>query len=118
MLVRNPSKIHGIGIFTTERIRRGLEFYTIRPEQVSDTPRARWAHLNGRWISDEVLNFVNHSCSPNSQINLEDLSLVALRDIPADHEITLDYNRTETGGEKAKCDCGSRNCRGYFLRIE
>jgi uncharacterized protein len=70
-----------------------------------------WAYLDGRWISDKILNFVNHSCNPNSRIDLESLELIAIRDIGEDEEITLDYDLTEHGTRKIICNCKESRCR-------
>ena len=41
-----------------------------------------------------------------------------LRDIASDEEITVDYDKTETGGVKVPCTCKAQNCRSTFMRVE
>lgn len=65
--------------------------------------------------------FVNHSCSPNSQIekwllNGEmSIGIFASQDIPAGAEISYDYNFSPfSGAQKQKCRCEALNCRGFI----
>jgi uncharacterized protein len=60
-------------------------------------------------------DYVNHNCDPNSGIKGQ-ISLVAMRDIKKDEEITFDYGTVLyriKGAPKyeLKCFCGSKNCR-------
>jgi hypothetical protein len=120
-LFKAQSNIHGFGIFTRREIFRLEKFYDVPLDVLFHEPTPRCAFIGNRtWVSDEqVLNYVNHSCNPNSllQIALRP-SLEALRNISAGEEITVDYNLTETPGTKVKCNCQSPNCRGYFPRRE
>jgi SET domain-containing protein len=119
MLEKRKSKIHGIGIFTNTPIKNGEVFYTIPRDRTYRKARKRCAKIGNIWIEDKkVLNWVNHSCNPNSKIDIKNASLIAIRDIKPDEEITVDYNKTETGGVKVKCNCKSEKCRGYFLKLE
>ncbi|KAF9360604.1 Histone-Lysine N-Methyltransferase ash1l [Mortierella sp. AD094] len=68
-----------------------------------------------------IARFVNHSCSPNSQIekwflNGEmSIGIFASQDIPVGAEISYDYNFSSfSGAQKQKCRCGAPNCRGYI----
>jgi histone-lysine N-methyltransferase SUV39H len=74
--------------------------------------------------------FINHSCNPNCKIipvsvnNLSDdrlyyLAFFAIRDIPANTELTFDYHPNWDGSKKVdpnavKCLCGEENCRGQL----
>lgn len=116
------SPISGNGIYTKELILRGSRFYEIPLNTISRSPRSRFAFIGqGRYVNDEaVLNWVNHSCEPNTALNIIDAKpfLVALRDIEPGEEITCDYCLTEEGGVKVACACKSKKCRGFFFRIE
>lgn len=119
MLLQRNSKIHGYGIFTDISIEEGEKFYAIPLEKTTGMPRPRWARLGDIFVYDKVvLAYVNHSCSPNSCIDIAGHSLIAIRNIRANEEITCDYNLTESEGVKVPCNCGSENCRGYFLKEE
>jgi len=122
ILEKKKSKIHKFGIFTKNFIANGEKFYVVPLDNIFNVPKSGCAFIgNNRYACDnKVLNFVNHSCEPNSllDIEVEEPCLISLRDISAGEEITCDYNRTEVGGTKVKCTCGSKNCKGYFLRRE
>lgn len=63
-------------------------------------------------IIDRPLQFVNHSCEPNCDIQL--LMLVARRRIKKGEEITMDYATVQFQRKKVwfDCQCGSEKCRG------
>jgi SET domain-containing protein len=115
VLIKKKSKIHGIGIFTNKKISKGEVFYKIPLDKVHDKPTEKFAYIgNGKWVEDpKVLNWVNHSCTPNTILNIKGNQpvLMAKRDILPREEITCDYSLTEKEGELAKCTCKSQNCR-------
>lgn len=120
-LLKLPSKIHGLGIFTSRDIREKEEFYIVPTNQVFHKATPKCAYIgNNTWVSDEqVLNYVNHSCEPSALLKVMNTPrLISRRLIRAEEEITVDYNLTEQGGNKVPCNCRSQNCRGYFLRRE
>lgn len=64
-------------------------------------------------------DFINHSCAPNAGM-ADSTQLVALRDIEAGEEITLDYAMINNGaaaawgGDNFRCGCGAgKACRGW-----
>lgn len=120
-LQKQSSFKHGVGIFTRQAIVKGETFYTVPMNFTSKIPIPHWAHVSGVWFCDEsVVNWVNHSCEPNTAIDVIDgkLSLRSLRDIGEGEEIVCDYDVTEVGGIDVSCTCGSENCRRVFKRIE
>jgi SET domain-containing protein len=121
-LVKKQSAIHETGIFAAEPIAKNTKFYEIPLINILNAPKTRCAYIgNNKYVSDEkVLNWINHSCEPNTLLDISTVkpNLVALKDIKANEEITCDYNLTEAGGTKVVCTCGSVNCKGYFLRRE
>lgn len=118
-LIKGQSRIHGNGIFTTSSICKGEIFYQIPLNIIYREPHPRMARIGeGKYVSDDrVLNWVNHSCDPNTELDLSCSPAVfrAIRDIDEDEEITVDYGKTEVGGIKVICSCGSHQCRGMFL---
>ena len=61
-----------------------------------------------------VDDFVNHSCNPNTRLDLTNRSYIALRNIKKGEEITRNYLTTEYDlveeGCDFECKCGSNNC--------
>ncbi|CAI5472303.1 unnamed protein product [Closterium sp. Yama58-4] len=64
----------------------------------------------------ETPDFINHSCEPNC--GLEDsVTVVAVRDIAAGEELSIDYGSTNAGvvhtsSDNFSCHCGASICRG------
>jgi len=110
-LVKEKNNIHGFGIFTKRKIFQGEKFYTIPINKLKNRDSKRYAHIgNNQWANDsEVLNWVNHSCQPNTRldISVSQPVLIALTDIKPDEEITCDYNQTEPEPIKFECNCGN-----------
>jgi SET domain-containing protein len=120
-LVKDKSSIHGTGIFTKREILKKLLFYEIPVGLIFDKPKAGCAYIGkNRWVSDpKILNYINHSCDPNSILDISCApKLIAKRDIKVGEEITVNYNETETNGKKVSCYCKTPKCRKYFLRKE
>lgn len=63
--------------------------------------------------------FANHSCEPNavSKAVGAKVYLFAIRDINVGEEIVYDYRIRKVEGRRLKCDCGSKNCKGYIDHI-
>ncbi|KAF9285587.1 Histone-Lysine N-Methyltransferase ash1l, partial [Mortierella alpina] len=133
------TKERGFGIQTTAPIKKGNLVIEYRGEVISQTEchkRMEGIYKNNKnfyfleYEKGEVVDacqkgtnarFVNHSCSPNSQIekwylNGEmSIGIFASQDIPAGTEISYDYNFSSfRGAQKQKCRCGATNCRGYI----
>ncbi len=121
-LVKKKSKINGKGIFTREEIKKGSKFYIIPVKKISSTPKPRNARIgNNKFVNDPlVLNWVNHSCSPNVKIVIKTKKpyLKAIKKIVRGEEITVDYNKTEKGNYLIKCNCKSKLCRGTFSILQ
>ena len=55
--------------------------------------------------------FLNHSCEPNVGVQGQ-VVFVALRDVAAGEELTLDYGTIDHDAEPMACRCGAAACRG------
>lgn len=129
----------GFGIQTLKPIKKGSLVIEYRGEVISQSEchrRMETIYKNNKnfyfleYEKGEVVDacqkgtnarFVNHSCSPNSQIekwylNGEmSIGIFASQDVPAGAEISYDYNFSSfSGAQKQKCRCGAPNCRGYI----
>lgn len=98
-LEKRKSKIHDFGIFTKYKIPKNRKFYKVPLDITYNKPEKRCARIaDGKYVyDDKVLNWVNHSCNPNSKldINRKDPTLIAVKNILPNEEITVDYNQTE-----------------------
>jgi len=64
-------------------------------------------------LSPIHLQFINHSCNPNAFFDVDQLQLVALREIEEGEEITFFYPSSEWEmSESFSCNCGENNCLG------
>jgi hypothetical protein len=64
---------------------------------------------------DYCWQYLNHSCEPNGYMNVDELTVRALKDIAPEEEITFNYLTTES--EMAvpfNCICGSADCFGFI----
>ena len=54
---------------------------------------------------------LNHSCNPNVGVRGQ-ITFVAMRDIPKDAELTIDYAMIDGDpAERMECSCGAAECR-------
>lgn len=116
-----PSPIHGTGLFTARPVQVGQVVYTVprgrvvrRAEIAALTPVER-NHLDQ--VGEDAFEvieppgcFINHSCEPT--VEEPGRRGVALRDLGAGEELTLDYDRIAWLEEPFPCRCGANNCRG------
>lgn len=121
-LEKKKSDINGFGIFAKRSFLAGDVLYEIPTKKTFDNPRPRCARIaKDRWVDDEeILNWVNHSCDPNSILDTstEKPFIRAIKDVNPGEEITVDYDKTEKGDVELKCNCGSENCRKKFKIIK
>lgn len=60
---------------------------------------------------EQIKLYNNHSCDPNCGMHGE-ITFVAIRDILAGEELTIDYAFVDNEEYSFECHCGSHNCRG------
>jgi hypothetical protein len=59
--------------------------------------------------------YLLHSCSPNISVDMQLMTVTALKDIAANSFLYMDYSETEEVLYKQfPCGCGSENCRGWI----
>ena len=119
------SPIGGVGVFTLEALVAGQvvrEFQLerevtaeapLRPEQ--DELPEHCPLINGRfYLMAAPDRYLNHSCEPNVYLRFgrDSIEVVALCDIQADSELTIDYLINNPGGDSWPCACGAQRCRG------
>ena len=112
------STIHGKGVFALKEIHINKYFYSIPMNDLRNSPAPSLAKISiNTFINDPIiLNFVNHSCDPNSELVLDQKGafLRSKRKILAGEEITIDYCATEEKTNLIECKCKSTNCRNFF----
>ncbi len=136
------SRIHGTGVFAKRPIPRGTRVIEYAGRRFSKAELLGAAERGERSLT-YVLNldadtaidgadegnaarFVNHSCEPNCEIYIFDEIpyLYAMRDIPAEAELTFDYKLQSASSvrisralsrELFPCRCGAPDCRGTLV---
>lgn len=132
-LVLCPSRIHSLGCYTTEPIRKGtfiIEYTGPRitveeaDQRYSDCEQTYlFGLIDGKHVIDGqgVAAFINHSCSPNCETDEIDgrVWIIAMRNIEAGEELTYEYELYDSGDEEdARCTCGAPGCRGTMYSEE
>ena len=125
-LAVEESAIHGKGCFATVRFRRRKKIAEYTGERITNAEAERRGHrrvlrisgLDHRYSIDgsrggNGTHYINHSCRPNCYLQTISgrLIVLALRDIRAGEEITLDYVSSMHSNRK-RCTCNAPNCRG------
>lgn len=117
--------IHGKGVFAVDNINSGeLVLQFKGPVIHADNLPYPYCAENDYYLqigpetflgpSDELDDFVNHSCDPNCGVIISSASasLVAITPISPGIEITFDYSTTmDNFWWEMECGCGSKNCR-------
>lgn len=127
-LLVKKSGIQGKGVYTKAPIKNGSVVFIFRGKvmkwQVKDKKSsqygANWVGIGkDTWLDVEAPGvYTNHSCEPNCGIDGK-IKVVALRDIKAGEEITIDYSITEIDKLwEMKCKCGSEKCRKVIRSIQ
>jgi SET domain-containing protein len=120
------SAIEGKGCFATVAFKHRRRIAEYTGERITNAEANRRASrrklricaINERWSLDgsrggNGTHYINHSCEPNAfmQILYGHILFIALRDIEAGEEITIDYESTLHSNKK-RCVCGAPSCRG------
>jgi hypothetical protein len=104
---------YGARLFTNQSFREGDVIHRIEQYRVMVQPTYQTIQIgHNRHIEEHwVISYLNHSCQPNTHIDVERMEVIASRDIAADEELSFFYPSTEW--EMARpfdCRCGSRQC--------
>ena len=122
-LIVRSSEVHAAGVFTTAPIKRRSKVvrYTgpiISKEEgdriYENSPVTYLFGLDdGRTVIDGhgTAMFINHSCDPNVILDMDNMVMIACRDIKAGDELTFFYPSTEWEMDAPFiCLCGASNC--------
>ncbi len=65
-------------------------------------------------LDPEYLQYINHSCRPNVFFDMQAMSIICIKPIAVDDELTFFYPSTEWSmSQQFHCKCGSSDCIGY-----
>ena len=100
------------GLFATKNLKKDDVAFMLTGEAV-DTSTKYTIQVGDIHINDDTGRYLNHSCDPNTYINVKDKSVRAVRDITEGEELSFDYNENEFEmATPFHCKCGSNKCRG------
>jgi SET domain-containing protein len=127
-----PSPIEGKGLFCREAIAAGevlcrqdpdgfvvmtddeFHAYTKTVDSWNAVAVGGGLHrVDVRSREESPVEYGNHSCEPNARLAAR--TLVALRDIKPDEELTVDYAPLSERTWSMVCHCGSAACRGVVV---
>ena len=127
------SGIDGRGMFARTEIFAGDRIIEYTGERISKEESIRRCsegnnyvfHINEEFdldgnIESNLARFINHSCAPNAEAELEDdrIWIIASRNIAPGEEITFNYGYDLDDYRAHPCKCGALNCVGYILAEE
>lgn len=121
-IVVKESSIEGRGVFARRDFKKGevvlkwgnsRELTQKQADGLSENEKRYVECFGGRYLlMQPPERFVNHSCDANTFVFGR--CDVAKRDIQKGEEITSDYTEINSPYVDMKCNCGSKNCRGFI----
>ncbi len=125
-----PSSIHGLGGFAKMDLPKGTRVIEYIGERINKQESLRRCELSNEFIftlneavdldgniPENPARFINHSCEPNCDAEVEDdrIWIVARRDIASGEEITFNYGFDLEDYRDYPCHCGSGHCVRYIV---
>lgn len=113
----------GLSLFANKKFKKGEKIIYLKGKLVnaSDSTPEAVQITDKKFIDTKYLvpeDFINHSCSPNTKLDIEKRWFIAIKDISKNEEATFNYLTTEWDmkkwGTDFKCICGSKNCFGHI----
>ncbi len=119
-----PSPLHGMGVFTKKSLKQGevatvMRGIVVHEKDLHEDTRALQIGAD-LWLAEDPANphfddYLNHACAPNLGFADGSLTLVALRDIAADEELTWHYATSIAAANwRIPCQCGADDCLGHI----
>lgn len=97
-------------------IAKGETIFACSPEEITRERTWRTIQIDfNRHVKNDLLDYVDHSCEPNSVFDVDKLAMIALRKIERGEPITFFYPGAEVElAMDFDCQCGSRDCIGHL----
>ena len=131
---KKSSAVDGSGLFSSQFIKKGRRVIQYTGEKVKKKigykraekhlPKIFIFELNHHYLIDgkcrtNPARFINHSCNPNCDIEIEDneIWVISLKNIRKNQELSYNYgyDYDTVDVEDHPCKCGAKNCVGYIL---
>lgn len=104
---------YGARLITDQPFKRGEVIYHIEGHRITDKATYQTIQVGRQQHVEElgVIAYLNHSCRPNTLIDVSRLEVIAARDIAAGEELTFFYPSTEWEMDRPFiCLCGAPQC--------
>ena len=104
---------YGARLITDQRLQRGEVIYHISGHRVTEAATYQTIQVGREQHIEElgVIAYLNHSCQPNTLIDVARLDVIAVRDIAAGEELNFFYPSTEWEMDRPfSCLCGAPQC--------
>jgi hypothetical protein len=104
---------YGARLITDQPLPRGAVVYHIAGHRITETPTYQTIQVGRNTHIEElgVIAYLNHSCRPNTLIDVAQLDVLATRDIAAGEELNFFYPSTEWEMDRPFiCLCGAPQC--------
>lgn len=113
--VRFKDAQSGKGVFSFRAFKRGEVIAHMSGEVINEIRQHTLQISADRHLFDPYFSgYFLHSCAPNISLDMANLTVTALEDIPANSYLYMDYAETEDHLFKQfPCSCGSSTCRGW-----
>lgn len=105
----------GFSVIAARNLRWGEEIHRFLDCEVLEQPTSKTVQLSQfeHALDPRCLALVDHSCDPNTLIDVARRSLIANQDIPEGAHLTRFYPSTEwVLAEPFRCLCGAKSCIG------
>lgn len=114
--VCHATERHGLGVRTLIPRTAGEVIHRFEGTIGPDLKQHTLQVSPGRHIAGtRFIGYLSHSCDPNCRLDMDRFELVALRDVPADRLLTIDYAATEDVlYRQFACHCGAAACRRWI----
>ena len=105
----------GNGVICYRAFRRGEIIAKMSGEVINEIRQHTLQIDADRHLFDTYFSgYFLHSCAPNISLDMKNMTVTALQDIPANSFLYMDYAETEDHLFKQfPCSCGASNCRGW-----
>ena len=106
----------GFGVLALRSFEAGELIAVITGEVVPEILQHTLQICEGKHLLDQYFTgYLLHSCSPNISVDMHNMTVTALQNIPSNTFLYMDYAQTEEVLYKQfPCSCGSEACRGWI----
>ena len=106
----------GNGVICYRPFKRGQIIARMKGEIINEIRQHTLQITPDKHLFDPFFSgYFLHSCSPNISLDMKNMIVTALQDIPAYSYLYMDYAETEDHlYRQFPCSCGASNCRGWI----